>query len=325
MSTFWKNQNVAVTGATGMVGSWLVKQLLADGANVSALIHERDPLSELIRSGDIERVSCVDGDLRDINSIFKLIETNQAETIFHLGAQTIVGEALINPTDTFETNILGTWNLMEVARQKKKQIKRVLVASSDKAYGTSATLPYDETTPLNGEGPYDVSKSCTDLIAQAYFKTYQVPTVIARCGNIYGGGDLNWSRIVPGTIKDLIEGKIPIIRSNGKFLRDYIYVEDAVHAYLKMAECIDSGTANGESFNFSREEPIDVLTIYKAVCIETVGKYVEPKILNSASNEIVDQHLSSKKACSQLNWGSKYTLSEGIKLTVEWYRKYLTN
>lgn len=325
MSSFWKNQNVAVTGATGMVGSWLVKQLLADGAIVSALIYERDPLSELIRSGDIERISCVDGDLRDINSIFKLIETNQAETIFHLGAQTIVGEAVINPLDTFESNILGTWNLMEVARQKKNQIKRVLVASSDKAYGTAAALPYDESTPLNGEGPYDVSKSCTDLIAQSYYKTYQVPTVIARCGNIFGGGDLNWSRIVPGTIKDLIEGKTPKIRSNGKFLRDYIYVEDAVYAYLKMAECIDSGTALGESFNFSREEPIDVLNIYRAICMETVGKYIEPEILDSAKNEIIDQHLSSEKARTRLAWESKYSLSDGLKLTVDWYRNYLAS
>lgn len=323
MNSFWKNQNVAVTGATGMVGSWLVKQLLADGANVSALIFERDPLSELIRSGDIDRLSCIDGDLRDIDSIRKLVEVNNAETIFHLGAQTIVGEAILNPLDTFESNILGTWNLMEVARQKKEQIKRVLVASSDKAYGTAASLPYDESTPLQGEGPYDVSKSCTDLIAQSYFKTYQVPTVIARCGNIYGGGDLNWSRIVPGTIRDLIQGKTPQIRSNGKFLRDYIYVEDAVHAYLKMAECIDTGKANGESFNFSREEPIDVLHIYSAVCLETVGKYIEPEILDSVKNEIIDQHLSSCKARNLLGWDSKYTLNEGLKLTVDWYRNYL--
>ena len=262
LSSFWKSKNVAVTGATGIVGSWLVKRLLDEGANVSALIYEKDPVSELIRSGNINKIKCVEGDLRNKSDITKLVEVNSAETVFHLGAQTIVGRALDNPVETFESNILGTWNLMEVARERSGQIKRVLVASSDKAYGTSKYLPYDESTPLAGEGPYDVSKSCTDLLARSYYLTYGVPTVIARCGNIYGGGDVNWSRIVPGTIKSLLNGDQPIIRSNGKFLRDYIYVEDAVQAYLKMAEAIDVNNAAGEAYNFSREEPIDVMTIY---------------------------------------------------------------
>ena len=222
LTEFWKNRNVAVTGATGIVGSWLVKNLLSQGANVSALIYETDPASELIRSGDISKITCIYGDLRIKNSIEELVDSINAETVFHLGAQTIVGQALIDPVETFESNILGTWNLMEVARSRPNQIKRVLIASSDKAYGTSKILPYNESTSMAGEGPYDVSKSCTDLIARSYNLTYKVPTVIARCGNIYGGGDVNWSRIVPGTIKSLINGERPVIRINGKFLRDYI-------------------------------------------------------------------------------------------------------
>lgn len=322
MNNFWNGKKVAVTGATGIVGSWLVKKLLTSGADVTALIYETDPVSELIRSGDIEKIRCIPGDLRNKTDVEKLVDANQAETIFHLGAQTIVGNALNDPVETFESNILGTWNLMEVARSRSPQVKRVLVASSDKAYGTSKVLPYAEDTPLQGEGPYDVSKSCTDLIARSYHLTYDVPTVIARCGNIYGGGDVNWSRIVPGTIQSLLKGEQPIIRSNGRFLRDYIYVEDAVNAYLKMAEAIDKFSVAGEAFNFSREEPIDVLTIYRAICEATLGKYVEPLILDSAKNEIVDQHLSSAKARKQIEWESEYTLSEGLELTVKWYREY---
>ncbi len=322
LTNFWKNKNVAVTGATGVVGSWLVKNLLAQGANISALIYERDPVSELIRSGDISKITCIDGDLRDKDSIFKLVDSVKAETIFHLGAQTIVGTALEDPVETFESNILGTWNLMEVCRSKPTQIKRVLIASSDKAYGTSKILPYSEETPMAGEGPYDVSKSCTDLIARSYNLTYNIPTVIARCGNIYGGGDVNWSRIVPGTIKSLLSGERPIIRSNGKFLRDYIYVEDAVQAYLKMAEAVDSHQAAGEAFNFSRQEPISVLEIYKEICLATVGEYVEPDIQDTAKNEIIDQHLDSSKARNQIGWDSNYTLEQGLQLTVSWYKKY---
>jgi CDP-glucose 4,6-dehydratase len=321
---FWEGKSVAVTGATGIVGSWLVKHLLASGAKVTALIFEYNELSELIISGDISRITCVDGDLRDFSSVCQMLDVNSADTVFHLGAQTIVGQALQNPIETLETNIKGTWNLLEACRLRSNQINRVLIASSDKAYGSSKTLPYDETTPLFGEGPYDVSKSCTDLLSQSYFKSYKVPVVIARCGNIFGGGDLNWSRIVPGTIRDLLLGKQPKIRSNGKFLRDYIYVEDAVQAYMRMAESIDTLGVAGEAFNFSREEPISVLEIYRAICSATVGEFVEPEIQNLAQHEIIDQHLSSKKARQRIGWKSEYTLVEGLDLTVSWYRKNLS-
>ena len=306
-----------------MVGSWLVKRLIKEGALISALIYQEEEGSELIRSGDIHQIVCVRGDLRNIEFIDELLKANGAEIVFHLGAQTIVGDALVNPLVTFDSNIRGTWNLMESVRLNSNKIKSVVVASSDKAYGTSKFLPYDENTPLMGEGPYDVSKSCTDLIARSYFKTYGVPVVIARCGNIYGGGDLNWSRIVPGTVRSLLEGNTPKIRSNGKYLRDYIYVEDAVDAYMRMAKSAFEGKAHGEAFNFSREEPIDVLDIYSEICSATIGNYVTPTIMDCAPHEIVDQHLSSKKARETIGWESQYTLSEGLKTTVDWYKKYI--
>ena len=321
--TEWKNVNVLVTGASGMVGSWLVKRLLNEGARVTVLLLDQDPQSELIRSGDINKCLVVSGDLRNRGDVSRAVFSGECDYIFHLGAQTIVSTAVYDPIYTFETNIAGTWNLYDVVRTSGKKIKGILVASSDKAYGTAAILPYDESTPLHGEGPYDMSKSCTDLIARSYFLTYGVPTVIARCGNIYGGGDLNWSRIVPGTIRDLLSGITPKIRSNGKFLRDYVYVEDAVDAYLTMAANISNPQVNGEAFNFSREEPISVMDIYSAVSIAVTDKYVDPIILDSAKNEIVDQHLSSKKARSILKWESSYDLQRGLKETVSWYRKYL--
>ena len=321
--TSWKNEKVLVTGATGMVGSWLVKRLLREGARVSVLAVDQDPESELIRSGDIKACHVISGDLRNRGDVSRAVVESECDYIFHLGAQTIVSTAVSDPIYTFETNIAGTWNLFDVVRLLGKPIKGILVASSDKAYGTAEKLPYDEKTSLHGEGPYDMSKSCTDLIARSYYLTYGIPTVIARCGNIYGGGDLNWSRIVPGTIRDLLSGSVPVIRSNGKFLRDYVYVEDAVDAYLTMARGISNQNVNGEAFNFSREEPISVLDIYAAVCQATVGKYIAPKIMDNAKNEIIDQHLSSKKARAVLGWESKYDLDQGLIETVKWYRKHL--
>lgn len=323
--TPWKNKNVLVTGATGMVGSWLVKRLLREGARVTVLVLDLDPQSELIRSGNISACQVVSGDLRNRGDVSRSVFASECEFIFHLGAQTIVSHAIFDPVYTFETNMMGTWNLFDVVRASRKSIKGILVASSDKAYGTAASLPYDESTPLHGEGPYDVSKSGTDLIARSYFLTYGIPTVIARCGNIYGGGDLNWSRIVPGTIRDLLKGNTPVIRSNGKFLRDYVYVEDAVDAYLTMAIKIDDKEVNGGAFNFSREEPISVLDIYKAICESTLGRYVEPTILDNTQHEIIDQHLSSTKARTVLGWQSSYDLNTGLAETIKWYRKFISS
>ena len=234
--SFWKNKSVLVTGATGLVGSWLVRDLLDKGAHVTALVLDTDPNSELFRSGDVNRISVVNGDLRNYKDVARATFTNSCTDVFHLGAQTIVGTALVDPISTFESNIQGTWNVMEAARQSQGSVKSVVVASSDKAYGSSETLPYLENFPLHGDGPYDVSKSCTDLIAQSYGSTYGIPVTVARCGNIYGGGDLNWSRIIPGSIRDLINEKRPVLRSDGTFVRDYVHVDDIVSAYLKLSE-----------------------------------------------------------------------------------------
>jgi len=322
--SYWKGRGVLVTGATGLVGSWLVKRLLTLEADVHGLVLDADPDSELIRSGDISRITVTNGDLRVPMDVSRAVKNSNCEVIFHLGAQTIVGTALNDPMWTFESNIAGTWNLLEAVRQSGNQVKSVVVASSDKAYGTSDVLPYLEGFSLHGEGPYDVSKSCTDLIAQSYGKTYKLPVTVARCGNIYGGGDLNWSRIIPGTIRSLIQGAQPEIRSDGSFIRDYVYVMDIVDAYIHLAVETEKGRINGEAFNFSRDEPLSVMDLYKQICHAFNNSYVEPKILNSAKNEIKDQHLDSSKAKKVLGWKSNFTLTDGLTETINWYKTNLT-
>lgn len=321
--SFWNDKSVLVTGATGLVGSWLVRELLENGARVTALVLDNEPSSELIRSGDYNLISIVNGDLRYYKDVSRAIFNNECTDIFHLGAQTIVGNALQDPISTFESNVQGTWNVLEAARQSNGAVKSVVVASSDKAYGSSEKLPYVENFPLHGDGPYDVSKSCTDLIAQSYGSTYGIPATIARCGNIYGGGDLNWSRIVPGTFRDLLNNKRPVLRSDGTFVRDYVHVDDVVSAYLKLAEISQSKSINGEAFNFSRDEPLSVLDLYREISMTAVGKYVEPEIKNTAISEIKDQHLNSAKAHSVLGWKSSVDLQSGLEKTLNWYKSYL--
>ena len=319
---FWSNRRVLVTGGSGLVGSRLVETLMKQGAILSVLISEENPTSPLIRSKLIGECITYFGSLAEYRTVERAVCEFEPEVVFHLGAQTIVGKALTNPKLTFESNVQGTWNLLEAIRINAPKIHSILVASSDKAYGTAQKLPYDENYPLRGEGPYDVSKSCTDLIAQSYGVTYGMPIAIARCGNIYGPGDCNWSRIVPGTIKSLFRNEQPLLRSNGTNLRDYIYVDDVVSAYKCLSEN-KSRWSPGEAFNFSNDRAYSVMEIYTQICQAMNGGYVEPNILNITPSEIQDQHLTSAKANHELNWYSEYSLEVGLNLTIPWYKEVL--
>lgn len=324
MNLFWEDRRVFVTGASGIIGSWLVKELLAQGATVVALIRDADPQSELYRSGDIHRISVANGALEDFWALERVINEYEPNIVFHLGAQALVGVAHRFPLPTFEANIRGTYNLLEACRIHSNLVHRIAIASSDKAYGEQLHLPYTEEMPLNGRHPYEVSKSCADLIAQAYYRTYGLPVAIARCGNTYGGGDLNWSRIVPGTIRSLLQSERPIIRSDGTYKRDYIYVKDVVQAYMRLVECLDDEQVKGEAFNFSTETPVKVLELV-AVIQRLMGcEHIEPDIRNCAVGEIRDQFLSAERARRILEWRPNYSLEDGLKETIDWYREFLT-
>lgn len=324
MSDFWKNKRVFISGATGLVGSWMVKRLIEQGAYVVILVRDFDPQSELIRSGAYLQTTVVNGCLEDYSTVERALNEHEADTVFHLGAQTIVGTAFRNPLPTFEANLRGTYNLLEACRVHRSFVGRVVIASSDKAYGSSDVLPYTEEMPPLGKHPYDVSKSCTDLIAQSYYHTYDLPIVIARCGNIFGGGDLNWSRIVPGTIKSLHQGEAPILRSDGQFTRDYVYVKDVVNAYLMMAEGLSRPEVKGEAFNFGPAQPLTALHIVETICRLMGATEVKPVILNQAKAEIRDQYLSSAKAHGVFGWEPQYTLENALKETIRWYEAYLS-
>lgn len=322
----WKNKNVFITGASGLVGSWLTKILIDEGANVIALVRDNVPRS-ILWSSSVEfkyikdNLTLVYGKLEDYDILERTLNEYEIEAVFHLGAQTIVGTANRNPVSTFESNIRGTYNLLEACR-RSPLIKAVVIASSDKAYGEQKQLPYNETTPLQGTHPYDVSKSCADLIAYTYYNTYKLPVCVTRCGNFYGPGDLNFNRIIPGTIRSLLEGENPIIRSDGKFIRDYFYVKDGAFAYMALAEKMLTDTSiHGEAYNFSNETQITVLELVKKI-IDVMEVDTEPIILNQAQNEIRNQYLSAKKAKEQLGWSAKYTLDSSLIETVEWYTNY---
>lgn len=317
---FWKDKNVLVTGCTGLLGSWLTKSLIEKEANVVGLIRDLVPKSNLNWSGFINDIVTVRGDIEDYFFIERVLNEYEIDSIFHLAAQTIVTIANRNPIPTFNANIKGTWNILESSR-KSPLIDRIVFASSDKAYGDQEILPYDESTPLEGRHPYDVSKSCADLICRSYFESYELPVCVTRCGNFYGGGDLNFNRIVPGTIKSILNGERPIIRSNGKMVRDYFYIEDGAEAYLAIAENMDNKKVHGEAFNFSNEDPLTVIEIVNKI-LDVMDSNLEPEILNEASNEIESQYLSAKKARKILNWKPLYNMDEGLKKTVDWYSKF---
>jgi CDP-glucose 4,6-dehydratase len=320
--SFWVDRPVFVTGATGLLGHWLAQRLVDAGADVVCLVRDWVPTSELMRSGLIERVKVVRGDVRDQPLLERSLGEYEIGTVFHLAAQTIVTIANRNPVSTFETNVAGTWALLEACRRSPK-VEQIVVASSDKAYGDSKNLPYTEDAPLQGRHPYDASKSCADLIAQTYASTYDLPAVITRCGNFYGGGDLNWNRIVPGTIRSILRGQNPVIRSDGLSVRDYFYVEDGANAYMQLAEKLASKPEwRGQAFNFSNETQVNVLDLVRKI-LALMGSGLSPVVMNEASNEIRHQYLSAQKARSLLGWAPLFTLEEGLARTIEWYRRLL--
>jgi CDP-glucose 4,6-dehydratase len=306
-----------------MIGSWLAKELLASGAHVVALIQDANPQSELLRSGDINRISVVNGELEDFGTLERAINQHEIDTVFHLGAQTIVGTAHRYPLSTFETNIRGTYNLLETCRLHRDLVQRVLIASSDKAYGTQKDLPYTEDMPLVGEFPYDVSKSCADLLSRSYYQTFQLPIAIARCGNVFGGGDLNWSRIVPGAIRAFLRSEEFVVRSDGSYVRDFIFVKDVARAYINLAESVDKQGVQGEAFNFSLEQPVSVIDLVTLIQRLTGSEKQKIKIGDTAQNEIHSQFLSSAKAHSVLGWNPDYDLEGGLRETIDWYSDYL--
>jgi CDP-glucose 4,6-dehydratase len=324
MNGFWQGRRVFVTGGTGLVGSWLVKDLLAADADVVVLVRDADPQSELLRSGDIRRVWVVNGSVEDYATLERAINSHEVDTVIHLGAQTIVGVANRSPLQTFESNIRGTYNLLEACRIHRDRVARIVIASSDKAYGEHDDLPYTEDMRLDGRHPYDVSKACTDAISLAYHHSYDLPVAIARCGNIYGGGDLNWSRIVPGTIRSLLRRERPILRSDGRPLRDYIYVKDVVRAYMRLAERLDDASVRGEAFNFSTERPVSVLGMVAEIQRLMGIEDCEADIRDCARGEIRNQYLSSTKAKAVLDWTPSFDLEKGLTETIAWYAGHLT-
>ena len=322
MTDFWRDRTTLVTGATGLVGGWLVGQLIESGAAVTCLVRDWVPESRLARDGLWDRVHVVRGDVTDQALLERVLGEYEIDTVMHLAAQTIVGIANRNPVSTFETNVAGTWRLLEACR-RSPLVRQVVIASSDKAYGDQRTLPYDEATPLQGEHPYDVSKSCADLVARAYAVTYGLPVVITRCGNFYGGGDLNWNRIVPGTIRSVLRRERPIIRSDGTFVRDYFYVEDAADGVLALAEAVATRPAvAGQAFNFAADARLSVLEIVDRI-LRLMDSDLEPDVRNDAVNEIPEQRVSAAKAHEVLGWRPSHSLDEGLGRTVDWYRGYL--
>ncbi len=324
MNSFWQDRPTLVTGATGLLGGWLVRRLRELGADVVCLVRDWVPQSELVRSQLLAQVKVVRGDVCDQELMERTLGEYEIDTVFHLAAQTIVTIANRNPLSTFESNIRGTWTILEACR-RSPTVKQIIVASSDKAYGDHRELPYDEETPLQGRHPYDVSKSCADLISQMYANTWELPVAVTRCGNLFGGGDLNWNRLVPGTIRSVLRGQRPIIRSDGKYIRDYLYVEDAAAAYILLAESLAARRElAGQAFNFSYEQKLTVLELVEKV-LNCMGSTLEPEVMNQTSNEIRDQYLNANKAREVLGWKPLFDYDRGLAKTIEWYREFLGN
>lgn len=314
---FWKNKKVFITGGTGLLGYWIIKYLIDADASVIALIHTDVPLpfKKLF-----SKVKIVKGTVTDYEAINRILRENHIDTVFHLAAQTMSPIANKNPLSTFDTNIKGVWIILEACRNNPF-VKRIIIPSSDKAYGEDEKLPYTEESRLTAKRPYTVSKSCADLIAQAYYESYNLPLCITRCGNFFGGGDLILDRLVPSVIRAGILNKELVLRSDGKYVRDFIYVEDGALATLKLAESLEKKSIKGQAFNFSYEHPLTVLELVELI-LKSMKSDMRPKVLGLKLNEVRDQYLSSKKAKKLLKWKPSFTLEEGILKTIDWYKEY---
>jgi CDP-glucose 4,6-dehydratase len=321
MNQFWRDRPVLVTGGSGLLGGHLVASLLEHGAAVHCLIRDWTPHSILL--AEYERnATLIRGDITDQAVMERALGENEIDTVFHLAAQTLVPVANRNPVSTFESNIKGTWTVLEAAR-RSPLVRQIVAASSDKAYGDQQELPYNESLPLAGKHPYDVSKSCADLICQAYAASYDLPVAVTRCGNLYGAGDLNWNRIIPGTIRSVLRDQQPVIRSDGSLVRDYFYAGDAAEAYMVLAEKLAGDRSLiGSAFNFSSDRPLSVKDITMLV-LELMGSHLEPVVLNQATNEIRDQYLDSQLARERLNWSPRRDIRESLLETIDWYRNFL--
>lgn len=317
--SYWSDKNVFVTGCTGLLGTHLCELLISRGANVIGLVRDYVPKSRLFTEQLKQKMVIVNGNIENYGLLERAINEYEIDTVFHLAAQTIVSIAIKNPLSTFDANIKGTWNLLEACR-RNPGVQRIIMASSDKAYGEHECLPYKEEAPLQGRHPYDVSKSCADLIAQMYSHTYDQPVCITRCGNFYGPGDLNFNRLVPGTIRSALQGKNPVIRSDGTYIRDYFYVKDGAEAYLFLAQKMDEIPIHGEAFNFSNELQITVIELVNKILSLMGCSHLYPVIKNEASKEIRHQYLSTEKAKKILGWQPQYPLEQALKDTIEWYR-----
>jgi len=322
MNRFWLDRTVLVTGATGLLGGWMVRHLLSQGADITCVVRDWEPHAEFVRSRMWQQMNVVRGDIRDQDLMERVLGERETEVVIHLAAQAIVPVANRNPVSTFESNVRGTWTLLEACRRSPR-VRSIVVASSDKAYGSSATLPYDESTPLRGLHPYDVSKCCADLIAQSYAATYRSRIAITRCGNFFGGGDLQWNRLVPGTIRSILRGERPVLRSNGQQVRDYLYVEDGVAAYLEIAERLASDdTLIGEAFNVSYEAPLSALAMVEQI-LNAMGSRATPEIRGDATHEIPAQWLTAAKLRSRLGFVPRVGFVRGLADTVAWYERFL--
>ena len=320
----WRQRRVLVTGCTGVLGSWLVLRLLELGADVVGLVRDWVPRSQLVLSGAAERIVTVRGDVTDATLTERIFSEYEIETCFHLAAQTTVGIANEVPVPTFETNIRGTWLMLEGAR-RWRGLKQMIVASSDKAYGEHEQLPYTEQAALQGAHPYDVSKTCADVLTRAYAHTYGMGAAVTRCANMFAGGDLNWNRVVPGTMRSLLQGKRPVVRSDGSMRREYLYVKDVVAAYITLAEAmeIDSNAHKGMAYNFGLGQPISVLDLVALMTEISAHPGLKPVVENTASNDIQDQYLASDLAIERLGWRPQYSLRQGLTETMAWYREHL--